>query len=101
MAFKKVYTNDFEAQKLQDNVAGEFQRINSTPFQSGIFVRGIDLSTSDVKVEHKLGRTPLGYIVTERSAGETVYKSTTANTKPELFIILKATGAVTVDLYVF
>jgi hypothetical protein len=99
--FKKIFTNDFSMQKIQDNVQGELNRLNASPFQDGIFVKSVSLTTSDTKVEHKLSRVPMGYVVTNKNAAQTVYTSTSVNNKPELFLILKASGSVTVDLYIY
>jgi hypothetical protein len=58
----------------------------------------IVLSTTEFGVAHKLGRTPRGYLVVKRNASATVYGVTAANAT---YLYLKASGAVTVSLWVY
>lgn len=98
--FKKLFTNNYELQKIQDNVSEIFADISLQPILKGNFIDAI-ITTSDTNIEHKLGRAYLGYLVVDKNANAVVYTSTAANNSPTRQIILKASGTVTVKLYIF
>ncbi len=97
-----VNTTTRETQELNNNLIRTFTSISKNPLlNSPVLVQGIVLSTSDTIVQHKLGRQYVGFIITNSNAGQTVYQSSTVNSAPGVQIILKATGAVTVDILFF
>ena len=59
------------------------------------------MSGSFTSVEHKLGRKTRGYLVIRKSAAETVYEEVEDYDNRKLFLKLKASGSVTVNLWVF
>ena len=69
---------------------------------AGVIVEDVDLVVgSFTSVEHKLGRKPRGYLVIRKSAAETVYEDVGDYDNRKLFIKLRASGSVTVNLWVF
>jgi hypothetical protein len=54
------------------------------------------VTTSDTKVEHKLGATPTGYVILRKNADENVW-DTDSNANE---IILQASGTVTVRILI-
>lgn len=98
--FKKLFTNNYELQKIQDNVAEIFTDISFLPILRGNFVDA-SLSTSDTIIEHKLGRVATGYLVVDLDANAVIYSSPTANNSPTRQIILRADTSVNVKLYIF
>ena len=63
----------------------------------GIILSAVGLTTSPVKVAHKLGRIPLGYIPIKLSANAVVFGSNLTSR----FLELTASATVTADLWVF
>ena len=61
-------------------------------------LKDLDLSTTELKIPHGLGRRPSGFIVLTRDAAQVIYESSTSDVT---FINLKAGGAVTADVWVF
>ena len=69
---------------------------------NGVILEDIDLvSGSFTDIEHKLGRKPRGYLVIRKSAAQTVYEDVGDYDNRKLFIKLRASGSVTVNLWVF
>jgi hypothetical protein len=72
------------------------------PLVDGHEVRDVDLvSGAYTKVPHKLGRRVQGYIVTGRSADATVYDNHTSQLDLNSNLSLRASAAVTVNLWVY
>lgn len=86
-------------QRLGDALAKGLQGLPSISILNGTQLDGIQLSTSPLRVSHKLGRQPLGYIVVKRNANATVYDAD--DSQPTLFLNLTASASVTVSLWVY
>lgn len=97
--FKKVAGLTAEVANLQERLQEFFQPIVSCPLLDGVLVTNVALNTTPTKVEHKLRRAPLGYIIVRQNANSVVYES--SKDLPTSFITLTASAAVTVDLWVF
>lgn len=100
-AFKKLYSSDTFLTRFQDNIADVFSYLLGQPLNDYNIVSSLTLGASDTLVNHGLGRRIIGYIIINRNANETVYTSATSNSNPELFVILKASGTVIVDILFF
>ena len=68
------------------------------PFLDGNAVKELDLSTTELRIAHGLGRKPQGFLVLTRDAAQVIYESSESDST---FINLKAGGAVTADVWVF
>lgn len=100
--FKKIKSEDYTLQKVQDNIESEFLRINNGIFQDGIRKASVALvSGSDNKITHGLGRDYLGFIVINKNANADVWLSSTTNNFKKNQILLSASATVTVDLWIF
>lgn len=101
--FKKTITENFELQKVQDEVAKTFRELQAKEFISGVFVDGQALNGSsvDTVVNHGLGRRYRGFVITKVNGAAAVWESATSNPRKELQLILKSNAAVTADIYVF
>lgn len=98
--FKQIFTSNYDLQKIQSQVAEQFDSISVTPFLNGNMVSATILTT-DTIVDHLLGRNYLGYIVIERFSAGDVYTSATVNQNKSKQLILKANSTTDVKLYVF
>lgn len=73
----------------------------ANPLSSGRFLKELPILTGANSIAHGLQRKLQGYIVVLNSAAVTFYDSQATNQMPELFLILHASGAATISLYVF
>ena len=96
-AFKKIAQKDFPTSKMQDNSEQFNNQLQRVPFLNGNRIQSQTITTSTVRVEHKLGREPLGYIITSQSADARIWKVS----QDELFLTLDASASVVIDLWVF
>lgn len=81
--------------------AATLNPIISNPLFSGNLLQGVDLATGANTINHGLGDKLQGYIVVLNSANVTFYDSQKSNPRPQLTLILNASGPTTVSIYVF
>lgn len=96
-AFKKLAQKDFSTGKMQDNSEQFNNQFRAIPFLDGRLIEDVVVTTSTVSIEHKLGREPLGYIITKQNADARIWY-TSIN---ELFLVLDSSATVTIDVWVF
>lgn len=100
--FRKIFTDDPLQQRLQDSIAQSFQQFEKLPQLDSVVVSNITLASGiDNQVEHKLGRPILGWQIIRKDANADVWESSTVNTAPSSFVILKASANVTVSFIFF
>ena len=100
MGFPKVEINHIEDENVQRafrQILDSLNLVGSGAIANGTLLRDVVLGTSAVKVPHKLGRKPTGYIPTKLSANAVVY----GDTLSDRFLTLTASAAVTADIWVF
>lgn len=68
------------------------------PMSSGVYVENISIVNGANVINHKLGRKPQGWIVTDINDTHTLYRSAPFN---DLTLTLTANGAMIISLYVF
>jgi len=97
----RVYSEDRQQSLTQDyiNRASQFL-LNRIAIKDASIIEAT-ITTSDTVIQHGLGRNPIGYLIIDRDAAQTVYTSATTNPRPSLQIILKASGSVTAKVMVF
>ena len=75
------------------------------PLLANAFVKGhvisVVMKSGDNVINHGLGNKLQGWIVVGNNAATTFYDKQASNQKPELNLILNASGACTIQLYVF
>lgn len=87
--------------RIQDFITQAFISISDQiSIKNAVIVRAA-VGTSDVIVNHGLGRVPAGYIVIDRDAASVVFTSPTSNPSPESQLILRANSSVNVKVMVF
>jgi len=105
--FNKVFKpGDQEFNRLQDSIEQAVNPVIDSRIVDGVYIKEVDLSTSDTFVEHKLGREPLGFIVVRKFATGDVYESLTDadgnNYNRKRFINIKASTSLSnVYLWIF
>lgn len=96
-AFKKIAQATFEASKAQDNNEQFSNQFRNNPLLDGVRITNVTVITSTVSVAHRLGRQPLGYIITKQSADARIWL-TSWNDR---FLVLDSSATVVIDLWVF
>jgi len=97
----RINSSDRVLNMIQSNLANTIDQVVSNPLISGSFVNSVSLVSGLNTVNHKLGRRPLGFIITRKNANQNVWDTQDANTQPELTYFLNSSGTVTVDIYFF
>lgn len=93
-----IATNNPEIKQLQANVKTVITRIVDKEVLNGVLLRDIKLTNGIVEsISHKLGRTPLGYIVVRKNANSVIWDSTLDSK----LISLNCSADVTVSIWVF
>lgn len=99
--YKRVLQDDITLNRIQDSIE-DFAGSIIFPSINGInIIKDISLTLNDTMVNHKLNRPYQGYIIVNRNANQVVSTSTTVNNNKNLYIILKASGNVIVDILFF
>lgn len=96
---KKIFTNDEDLIRLQDNVAESLEKLEKNALLKGIIIENVAITTSFADIEHKLGRVPIGYSVI--SSTDVVALARSMTNLPDKFLKLKGSVSATVSLYVF
>lgn len=99
--FRKIVNGDRQTTQLQTNIEQAVAQVIRNPLIDGRIIEGVVLSTSALKIEHKLGRKVRGYIVLTRNANAEVYDNVSTEPQLELYLPLLASAPVTVNLWVF
>ena len=94
---QKIQSTIQELNRVQDNFIKWTRGIATLEILKGRLIQDISLTTGSNSIEHKLGRTPLGWIVVDRDGTATVYKSS-ANSRT---LELTSSGSVDISLWVF
>ena len=86
----------------QDHIEEVITPVLNAAIIDGVIVEDVILNSSTfTDIKHKLGRKPRGYIVIRKSAAQTVFEEAGDYENRKLFLKLKASGAVTVNLWIF
>lgn len=81
--------------------AATLNPVIANPLVGGHLILNQVLVSGANTINHGLGDKLQGYIVVMNSANVTFYDSQKTNPRPQLTLILNASGATTVSLYVF
>ena len=102
MIFKKINTDNYELQKVQDSVVSAFQTLGMNYMINGELLKDITLQSGvDNQVQHKLSRVPNGFFIVDKNAAADVWQSTTANKIKDRILLLRSSATVTINLWVF
>ena len=86
----------------QDHIEEVITPVLNAAIIDGVIVEDVILNSSTfTDIKHKLGRKPRGYIVIRKSAAQTVFEEAGDYENRKLFLKLKASGTVTVNLWIF
>lgn len=96
-AFKESSPTDPQTSRLQENIKQFIGQLNKSIFIDGLLIESVVINTTDTKIEHKLGRTPKGFIVTDLQANTNIWRTG----YDSRFITLRAGTQTTISLWVF
>lgn len=96
--FKKVAGAEDDVAVLQDRLQEFFAQFIGNPLLNGVLLTNVSLpAATATRVEHKLGRPHIGWIVVKKNANSDIWES--QDTKS--FVKLTAEADVVVDLWIF
>lgn len=97
----RVQTDDREVNQLQSNIISALNPLLNNPLLFGSILTEQDLAVGTNIIKHGLNRTLQGWFLVRKRATADVWDSQDTNPTPNSTLILNASAAVTVDLYVF
>lgn len=100
--YKKISSSDRAVNQLQENVEQVLSPIIDKEIIDGILIKDIELTTGqDNHINHLLGKTLTGYLITRQKASAIIWDSQDSNTSQSRTLILNCSANVTVSLWVF
>lgn len=99
--FPSIQTDDRNVSLIQDFLTGAVNPLLALPLSNSNFLQGIHLTTGLNTINHGLGRTLQGWIISRLDANVTIYDDQDSNSMPTKTLDLIASGACTVSLNVF
>ena len=101
-SFIRHTTESGDLEQIQNNLENRFRDVEACDLIEGRLITEISLASGDNDVEHKLGRTIRGFIITRfREAHANVYEKISTNNNLDRILKLNSSGATTVDIWVF
>lgn len=98
-SYRKPGCSTQETAALADSVSDYVEQLRPNPMLVGRLIQGIAVSTTETIIDHKLGKTFLGWVVVRNNANVKIYESTQNN--PTLTLSLLAEGPAVIDVWVF
>lgn len=99
--FTKQSTQDPDLNKVQDNLTRTLNPVFNTPILEGNLLQKIPLLTGSNTINHKLGRTLIGWMITRQRGAASIYDAQDLNSMPASTLILISSAPAIVDIYVF
>jgi hypothetical protein len=99
--FRRINVKDNDLRLVQDSSEVVLTALISKSILDGIIVKDVAVGTSSTSIDHKLGRELIGWIVISKSSDSRVWDEQAGNTQKTKTLILKASSATTVSLWVF
>ena len=99
--FTQIHSDNAEINRLQSHIKTALSPLLELPISDGVLIKDLSIETSDTRVNHGLGRTYEGFIVTRLKSNSVIFESDTENTDKNLFILLKGSATATADIYFF
>lgn len=93
-----VFSDDPNLSLFQQSVNDQFSQVSKIPFINGNMLTDIELTAGvENNIEHKLGRTAVGYFVSANGADSTIWQTSFT----DKVIVLFCSAGTTVNLWVF
>lgn len=101
MALPKFQSDDQSLMLLQTAWSAQLDPALQNPLMQGRLLKSVSLASGDNIVNHLLGRKLQGWFIVRQRAAGTVYDKQDTNQIPNLTLLLNASTALVVDLFVF
>src|SRR5690242_8486747 len=102
MPLTQFQSDDRDFQLMQSSWAALLNPLLANPLTKGVILTAVALQTGDNVINHRLGRVPQGWLVIRQySAYAGLFDKQASNQMPQSTLVLNASGATTVDLYIF
>lgn len=95
--YRDFTLNDPNLDRMQSFIKSYLQQFDDLSFLNGVFVNNVTVTTSSTSIDHKLGRQPIGWIITDKNALADVYRVSWN----DRVIILDSSATVTLNMWVF
>ncbi len=99
--FTQIHSENPEVTRLQSHIKTTISHLLELPISDGVLIKDLSIETTDTRVNHGLGRTYEGFIITRLQSNAVIYESSSTNDDKNLFILLKGSSAATADIYFF
>ena len=86
---------------MNPKLAAQINPLLANPFVNGQILSSVVMKSGDNVINHGLGNKLQGWIVVGNNAATTFYDKQATNQSPDLTLVLNASGACTINLYVF
>jgi hypothetical protein len=97
--FATIQTQDFELQKVQDNVKAALSNVLNCLLLDGLLIEDVALTSGvDNPISHLLGRAPKLWMVAKKNANSTVWEVTSPAT--DRILNLRCSANCTISLWV-
>ena len=101
-AFRKIRSKVQDLVQVQENIEQTFKSVLQVPLLNGRLITDLALVTGSInRVEHKLGRKFIGYLVVRKNAAATIYDSKSSNVADEGVLLLSTDTNTTIDIWIF
>lgn len=99
--FRRINVKDNDLRLVQDSSEVVLTALISKSILDGLIIKDVSLLTTTTSVDHKLGRELIGWIVISNSSDSRVWDEQASNQQKTKTLLLKASSATTVSLWVF
>lgn len=96
-----INSDDRVLNMLQDSWSGLLDPVLKNPLVQGRLMTNVTLASGSNTINHLLARKLQGWIIVGRNTADTVYDAQASNSMQDKTLILVASGAITVNLWVF
>jgi len=100
-ALRRVRSQDKDLTQLQDAVATPLAVISRKEILGGQLVEGVELALGATSIPHGLQRDLIGWFVVRQNGNAIIWDSQDDNALSSRTLVLNASAAVTVSLWVF
>ncbi len=94
-------SDDRDFQLMQNAWGSQLNPLLARPQNQSNVLKNIVLAAGDNTVNHLLGKNLQGWKIVRQRASASIYDKQDTNQRPNLTLILNASGAVSIDLEVF
>lgn len=96
-AYRKIKAVLPEINALQQQVEEVLNPLVRIPLLDGVPFTDVAITTDGIQIEHGLGRTPLGFIVTDNNADVRIWRTASDS----FTLTLDASGTATISVWVY